>query len=144
MSSIRRNRNFPSLWSLTNDVLAMGRLFDDSRFWNESLPGPAVNIIESDTAFELQMAAPGLEKNDFKVELVNNLLLISADHKPEKDKNTGDFTRQEFSYTSFFRSFKLPDYVNAEKMDVRCKDGILTLTLSKNKKPSPEREIFIG
>ena len=92
---------------------------------------PAVNVKELKDGYEIEMSAPGLKKEDFNVELNNNVLTISSEKKEEdetKDKH-GQYTRREFSYQSFCRSFNLPDTVDAEKINAKYENGILTLSI---------------
>lgn len=146
MSLIKRNGNFSSLRSMMNELMNADRFLDRNPFFSEPLQVPAVNIKETDNAFELSLAAPGLEKKDFKVEVDNNLLTISAERKQEKEEKDNDYTRKEFSYSSFMRSFELPSYVNAEAIDAQYKEGILILTLPKKEeaKTKQRKEITIG
>lgn len=139
MSVIKRNQQYPSIRSLVNDFLSADRFFEKNPFFNESWQVPAVNIKESDTAFELEVAAPGLEKKDFKIELDNNLLRISAERNEEKNETKADYTRREFSYSSFVRSFELPMYVNAEGIDAQYKEGILKLVLPKKEEATAKK-----
>jgi len=92
---------------------------------------PKVNIYETDNEFHVEMAAPGMTKDDFKVELDNNMLTISS----EKETNTRDdkknYQRREYSYQSFTRSFHLPDSAEAEKINAKYVDGILNLIIPK-------------
>lgn len=92
---------------------------------------PAVNVKELKDGYEIEMSAPGLKKEDFNIELNNNVLVISSEKKEEdetKDED-GRYTRREFSYQSFCRSFNLPDTVDTEKIDAKYENGILTLTI---------------
>ncbi len=107
---------------------------------------PAVNISETDNDFLLEVAAPGLTKSDFKIELKNDLLTISSDKKVEKEKEEGpQFTRREFSYQSFSRSFTMPLSGDGDKISAKYEDGILTVTIPKKEeaKPKPQKEIAI-
>ncbi|WP_029035021.1 Hsp20/alpha crystallin family protein [Salinimicrobium terrae] len=94
---------------------------------------PAVNIAESDEAFKLELAAPGMTKKDFNLELDNGVLTISAEEKKENEKkdNGGRFTRREFSYSSFKRAFSLPETVDADKISAQYKEGVLVINLPK-------------
>ena len=92
---------------------------------------PAVNINERANEFVIELAAPGLNKEDFKVEVDNGVLTISAEKKEEKKDENSRYTRKEFSYTSFKRSFSLPEHVEADKIEASHKDGVLTLALPK-------------
>jgi HSP20 family protein len=94
---------------------------------------PAVNIAENDDTFILELAAPGMTKKDFNLELDNGVLTISSEEKRENEKkeNGGRFTRREFSYNSFKRAFSLPETVEADKISAQYKDGVLVITLPK-------------
>ncbi len=106
---------------------------------------PAVNIIESKEDYRIDVAAPGLNKEDFKVNLENNVLTVSSE-KEEKQEEDGKVMRKEFSYYSFSRSFTLPLTVNAEKIRAAHKDGILQVIIPKKEeaKEKPSREIKIS
>ena len=132
----RRNESFPAL-------------FDDFfRPWNEmlgmrkSLTSPAVNISENKNHYEVSVAAPGLKKNDFNIDLEGNMLTISCEKEENKEEKDARYTRKEYSYTSFSRSFTLPDEVNKEKIEARYEDGVLKLSLPRKeeaKKPSAKQ-----
>ncbi|MGD1998179.1 MAG: Hsp20/alpha crystallin family protein [Flavobacteriaceae bacterium] len=99
---------------------------------------PAVNISETDTAFSLALAAPGKTRKDFQIELDEHILTISSDSNTEHESSHENFTRKEFSYESFQRSFRLPDTVNTQAIKANYKEGILTLELPKLKEAIPE------
>jgi HSP20 family protein len=115
------------------------RFFDDDLFnWssrnfsNTNTTLPSVNIRESEKEFEVEVAAPGLEKNDFKIELNRDLLRVSSEKKIENETKDGQrFTCREFSYQSFSRSFSLPNIADNEKISARYENGILTITIPK-------------
>ncbi len=94
---------------------------------------PAVNIAENDESFILEVAAPGMSKKDFNLELDNGVLTISSEVKKEDEKkeNGGRFTRREFSYTSFKRAFSLPETVDPEKISAKYNEGVLKIELPK-------------
>lgn len=93
---------------------------------------PKVNIYETNDEFHVEMAAPGMNKNDFKVELDNNILSISSQKSTKKtDDNNKDYERREFSFQSFYRTFLLPDSAEVEKINAKYADGILTLIIPK-------------
>ncbi len=94
---------------------------------------PAVNIAEDDDSFTLEVAAPGMTKKDFNLELDNGVLTISSEVKKEDEKkeNGGRFTRREFSYTSFKRAFSLPETVDPEKISAKYNEGVLKIELPK-------------
>ncbi len=111
--------------------------------WTPSVP--PVNIQEKEKEFVIELAAPGMEKNDFHVDVENGMLCISSEKESESaDKNEG-FSRKEFSYSSFFRSFSLPENVDHDKIKASYKDGILALILPKTKETSiSKKEIKIS
>ncbi len=94
---------------------------------------PSVNLRETDTQLQIEMAAPGMTKEDFKVEIQNNLLVISSEREEEKEElsRRDDFVRKEFNYQSFYRSFTLPEYADENKIEANYKDGILHVTVGK-------------
>ncbi len=109
---------------------------------------PAVNIKETDQAFTLELAVPGKKKEDFSIEIDRNVLTIASETKTEneqKDQN-GRYTRREYSYASFSRSFTLPQTVNAEMIQASYEDGVLHVQLPKKEEalPKPKRLIEIA
>ena len=94
---------------------------------------PAVNISENKTAFKLNVAAPGFKKEDFKLEVQNGYLVISAETKEEKEDKDEKYTRQEYSYNSFSRSFSLPEEIKEDNISAQYEDGLLKVTIPKLK-----------
>ena len=128
------NRMIPELPSLFDDFLTRDLFQWPLRVASNNNSVPAVNVKETDSAFELEMAAPGMEKSDFKIELNQNTLVISSqkEHKVEERSEDGKYSRKEFSYHSFSRSFNLPeDLVNADEINANYKDGILHILIPK-------------
>ncbi|HQO49321.1 MAG TPA: Hsp20/alpha crystallin family protein [Bacteroidales bacterium] len=107
---------------------------------------PSVNISETEEGFGLELAAPGLKKEDFKVNLDNNVLTISAELKNESEEKSEKLIRREFSYSSFSRSFSLPKSIDLDKIKADYKDGILKIGLPKREeaKVAVNREISIA
>jgi len=107
---------------------------------------PSVNISENNKDFTIELAAPGLEKNDFKIEVDNGLLNVSAEKKNEEKEEKENYCRREFSYQSFSRSFVIPDNSVPDKIDAHYQDGILKLTLPKKEVTltSPKKEIKVS
>lgn len=107
---------------------------------------PAVNIVEGKDDFRIEVAAPGLDKKDFKIDLDNNVLTISSESENKKEEKDGKYMRREFSYTSFKRSFTLPNTVEADKISATHKDGILYIQIPKREeaKVKPARQIAIA
>ena len=145
MTLSRFSNNYPS-W--------FGQLFDNALFdWtnrnysdtNTTLP--SVNIKENADAFKVEMAVPGFDKKDFKIELNHNVLTISSEKKVENEtKNDEHFTRREYSYQSFSRSFNLPEAANGDKISAKYDNGILNIEIPKREeaKPKPMRQIAIA
>ncbi len=106
---------------------------------------PAVNIVETENNFRLEVAAPGLGKEDFKVELEQNRLTISAEKQSEKVEGE-NLRMREFAYNSFKRSFTLPKTVDGERIEAKYEQGVLSLVLPKKEEalPKPARTIEIG
>ncbi len=106
---------------------------------------PQVNIHETDNNFTVEMAAPGMKKDNFHVELDNDMLTISTEVTSEENSD-GRYSRREFSYQSFRRSFYLPETVEAEKIEARYSDGILRLVIPKREeaKRKPVKTIKIS
>lgn len=107
---------------------------------------PSVNMMETDENFRLELAAPGLTREDFKISIDNNLLSVSADKKSETDETKERYTRKEFSYFSFKRSFNLPQVVDRENINAVYENGILIVTLPKvaEAKSKAVREIKVN
>ncbi len=149
MTLLKRTDSYrPSLPSLFDNLFSRD-LMDWSNFnfspTNTTLP--AVNIRETKDDFLIEVAAPGLDKKDFKVNLENNQLVISSEHKEEKKSDEENYTRREFSYQSFQRSFTVDErQVEGDKITAKYCDGILCITLPKKEevKPKPPREIKIS
>lgn len=143
MNLIKRNNFLPSA-SLFDDFLTRD-LFDG--FNSEGGSVPRVNIVETNDDFVVEMAAPGMKKDDFQVELDNDMLTISSEVSDNVESNNGkSFTRKEFSYRSFRRSFYLPNSIEAEKIEAKYKDGILKLVIPKKEeaKRKPAKTIAIS
>ncbi|MDD2424499.1 MAG: Hsp20/alpha crystallin family protein [Bacteroidales bacterium] len=144
MTLIRRNETFPGFSSLINEFL-----YPDWSDWslkNYSLPNttlPSVNIKESDENYQIEVAAPGLAKEDFKIEFENDILRIFSEKKDESENNTGKYSRKEFSYQSFCRSFTLPQTADGEKISASYDKGILLVTIPKKEEAKPKAKRLI-
>ena len=131
MVPVRRNQNWlPSIFNdfLTNDWLMERR----------NTTAPAVNIIENDDEYKIEVAAPGMTREDFKVHInEDNELIISmekkAENKEEDKKRKGTYLRREFSYSQFQQSLILPDNVEKEKIAAKVEHGVLTVEIPKKK-----------
>ena len=141
MSLVKRNNVlFPSL---INDLFAPDWF---GGLENAAHKLPAVNIKEREEGFELALSVPGFVKEDFNIEIDNEVLTISADVENETTENNENYTRREFSFSSFKRAFNLPETVDEDKINASYESGILKITLSKKEEalPKPKRLIQIG
>jgi HSP20 family protein len=103
----------------------------DSNFWNRTVRVPSVNITENKDEYNVSLAVPGMKKGDFKIDVDGNMLTISCEKDETKEEKDKKYTRKEYSYSSFSRSFTLPDEVNSEKIDARYEDGLLKISLPR-------------
>jgi HSP20 family protein len=148
---VRSKSGFPSLVSDLWDSEGgfTGNLVDfeveHSRTGNRT-HFPSVNIVENEKDFQLDLAAPGLEREDFRVATENGYLTVSAEKEKESKREKQNHRRHEFSYHSFSRSFSIPENVNTEQIDARYQNGILHVSLPKKKMTSgtPKKEIKIS
>ena len=151
MSLVRfKNRTRPFTDLITSDFFDMEDFFDN-RFWNKGLVNedfwngrtgePALNIKEKDNHFEIELAAPGFSKKDFEVSIENGYLTIKAEKKDSEEVKEENYTRKEFSYSSFERSLLLPENVLEDEIKAKYNDGILSFKLMKKveaKKSKPK------
>ncbi len=107
---------------------------------------PAVNVVENEEGFRIEVAAPGLQKSDFKLNLEKNQLTISAEKEQKEENKTEKYTRKEFKYSSFQRTFTLPNTVDGDRIEANYADGILSIALPKREeaKEKPARLIEIA
>lgn len=146
----RKNRpafdQFPSLGTFLNDIWSedMNSVFRSN--FNEGMTLPKVNIKETPESFEVQMAVPGFKKDNFNISVENEELLISAEVEQNKEESNEEYTRREFGYATFRRSFILPETVDGDKIKANYEDGILNVVLPKKEeaKPKPARTIKIS
>lgn len=127
MMPVRRNQNW--LPSIFNDF------FDNDWMVKANATAPAINVIESNTDYKVEVAAPGMTKEDFNIHLTdNNELVISMEKKnetKEEDKENKKYLRREFSYSKFEQALVLPDDVEKEKISANVNDGVLSIVLPK-------------
>lgn len=147
MSLMRRNEMYP-VWStfFNNFINRDWTEWETRNFSDTNTTLPSVNIKEGQDNYDVEMAAPGLEKKDFKIELKNGVLRISSEKKVKDELKKGHhFTRREYSYQSFDRSLTLPDTVEGEKISAKYEDGILRIVIPKKEdsKKNPVRIIDI-
>jgi HSP20 family protein len=122
-----RMRNHPSFLNFFDHIFE-GNI-DESN--NCSKCVPLANIIENEKSFNVDIAIPGVDKKDVKINIENNLLTVSSEKKEEKNEEKKNFTRKEFVYNSFSRSFTLPKIIDTEKIQANYENGVLKLELPK-------------
>jgi HSP20 family protein len=143
----RRNEMLPAFSKIFGDFF--DREFFDWNSTNYSSTNttlPAVNIKDSADHFYVEVAVPGMEKKDFQISLKDNVLTISSEKRKEEEKQEGSYTRREYSYQSFSRSFTLPDgIVDSDKITAKYENGELQITIPKKEeaKPKEPRKIEI-
>lgn len=124
----------PAITRRTFRPFYMPNLFDDDFFsglTNRMTQLPAVNIREDEKNYFLDLAIPGIDKKDLKIDINEDILTISSESKTETDENKDGYRRKEFSYSSFCRSFYIPENVTRDKIEANYKDGILSVGLPK-------------
>lgn len=139
MNTLIKSSGIPSFRSLMEDFWNSENLFDRGFFRKDV---PAVNIKENETDFEIEVAAPGYKKNDFKIEVSDGVLSISAETKEEKSEKSDNYTRKEFTSSSFCRSFSLPENIRDENVHAKYEDGLLQLKLQKSEKPESKKKMI--
>jgi len=145
MAIMRFSNQYPSLF----DRFFENDLFDWSNrnFSTTNTTLPSVNIKESSEEFEVEVAAPGLTKKDFRIELNHDQLTVSSEQETEQESREGQqFALREFSYQSFSRTFTLPNIVDSEKIGAKYENGILRIVIPKKEeaRPKPARQIAIA
>jgi HSP20 family protein len=113
--------------------------FDNGGLLSRAMNVPAVNITEQKNDYLVSLAAPGLKKEDFKIDVDGNMLTISSEKEETKEEKDKKFTRKEYNYSSFSRSFTLPEEINKEKIEAKYEDGVLKISLPRReeaKKPA--------
>ena len=135
-----------SLPGIVDDFFGRDMLSDFFDNYQTGICIPAVNIIEGKDEFRIEVAAPGLDKKDFTIDVKNNVLFISSEKREEDEKKEEKIMRREFSYSSFKRSFSLPDSVDSDKISASHKDGVLSIMIPKREEAKEKlpRQIRIG
>jgi len=134
MSLIKRS----SLPSLLDDFFNTEKFFDTDFFKREWVP--AVNIAEKDNQYEVELSVPGMKKEDIQVHLDGGVLTVSGESKSEKEDKEKKFTRREFSYSSFSRSFTLPENADENSINAKYENGILKLTIGRKIKEQDQKK----
>jgi HSP20 family protein len=127
LMKFNNERLFPSVF---NDFFKPWNEWFDSDLM-KTMTVPSVNVSENDKEYRLTMAAPGLKKDEFKIDIDGDIITISAETKMEKEEKDEKFSRKEYSYKTFTRSFTLPEAINSEKIEAVYENGELKLMLPK-------------
>ncbi len=139
MSLVKRNYyNVPTLNRFFDDFFTKDLYWNGENELSKFNSNPAVNIKEANDSFDLELAAPGLEKKDFNIEINDNLLTISFEKKSEDQVDEDNYRRREFGYQSFKRSFTLPETVDGDKIKGQYENGVLNLTIPKKAEAQPQ------
>ncbi len=126
----RNGGNFPAVFD--DFFKPWNEWFDtSSNLWNRMLTVPAANIIETKDDYQLSIAAPGMKKSDFDIAVDGGMLTISCEKEESKEDKEDQYTRKEYNYSSFSRSFSLPDEVSKDNIEASYTDGVLKLLLPK-------------
>jgi len=146
LANSNSNQNFPTLSNWLDDICNRDLPSVFTSNFNTGITLPKVNIKETVDDFTVEMAVPGLKKSDFQIDIDNQILSISTETKEENEHKEENYTRREFGYSSFKRTFTLPESVNNEKINARYNEGILSILLPKKEeaKQKPARSIKIS
>jgi HSP20 family protein len=128
-SLIKPGNAFPPLFD--DYFKPWNELFTGNKLWDRMATIPSVNISENNDRYSVSLAAPGLKKEDFQIDVDGNLLTISAETEESSESKEDKFTRKEYSYSSFSRSFNLPDDVIQDKIEAKYENGVLKLSIFK-------------
>ncbi len=141
MTLIKRTNPFMPVSSFLDDIFA-----DDFDFMKKMQTMPSVNIVEKKDSYYIELAAPGLKKEDFDLDLDNNTLTISCQNEEEKLDEGDKYTKKEYSFSSFKRVFTLPDTADIDKIKAEYVDGLLKVSIAKRPEAhvQPKRKIEIG
>ncbi len=146
LANSNSNQNFPTLSNWLDDIFNRDLPSVFTSNFNTGITLPKVNIKETADTFVVEMAVPGLKKSDFHIDIDNQVLSISTESKEENEHEEENYTRREFGYSSFKRTFTLPESVNDEKIKANYNEGILSILLPKKEeaKQKPVRSIKIS
>lgn len=125
----KSSETFPSIFD--DFFKPWNEWFNNNGFQGKTRNMPAVNVVENQDGYQVSLAAPGLKKDDFQIDIEGNMVTIKSEKEESKEEKDKNYTRKEYSYFSFSRSFTLPDDVKQDKIDAKYEDGILKLHLPK-------------
>jgi len=146
VSNQRNRSSLPSLSSWVDDLFETGLGTGFLSNFNTGMTLPAVNIKENKDEYFLEIAVPGMKKTDFNINVENKVLSISSEKSEESINEDENYTRREFGYSSFKRTFTLPDTVESDNINAKYNDGILTIHLPKREeaKEKPAKRIDVS
>lgn len=143
MSNLVKSTGFPSFRSMMEDFWNTDGFFNKSVFSRNAIP--PVNIRDTKDGYELELAAPGYKKDDFKISIEGGMITISAENKSEKKEKKDNYTRQEFYQEEFTRVFSLPENVTEDDVKAKYQDGLLQVELKKtNKAPASKKTVTVS
>lgn len=146
MSLIRKKRGLPSLISsfFEGDNFLNSDWMGENKWWISEVP--AANISEEDASFEIEVAVPGMKKEDFEITCEDGVLSIKAEKEAEEKEDKKNYTRREYNYSSFSRTFNLPESVDADNVSAKYEEGVLKLSIPKKDvgKSKPKKTIKIS
>ena len=142
----RDTSSLPSFSSWVDNLFESGMGTGFLSNFNTGMSLPAVNIKENAEEFLLEIAVPGMKKSDFHIDVDNKILSISSESKEESEHKEENYTRREFGYSSFKRTFTLPDTIESDKISAKYNEGILSVQLPKKEeaKENPAKRISIS
>ena len=139
----RLNETMPSVFD--DFFKPWSDLFDNDGWNMRPMNMPAVNITEQPNEYLLSLAAPGMKKEDFKIDVDGNMLTISSEKEENKEDKNKKFTRKEYSYSSFSRCFSLPEEIKQENINAKYEDGVLKISLPrKEESKKPAKKIAVN
>jgi HSP20 family protein len=138
MAGTLKKNELPSIMNWMDDFWNSDRFFGD-RLVSKDL-FPAVNVKDRESSYEIELTAPGLRKEDFNIHIENGVLSISSESSKEEEEKNEKFTRKEFQYNAFSRSFSLPDNAKEDDLKALYENGLLKVTIAKKQIESPKRK----
>ncbi len=138
--SLKPDTMFPALW----DEFFTGWLDTNGKKNKPFLTVPAVNISEEKGAFKIAMAAPGMKKEDFRIDVTDESLTISSQQASQREEKKDNYRKEEYNFSSFTRTFELPESVIAGSIEAKYTDGILEITLPKKEESKPTPSVNIA
>ncbi|PJZ26382.1 heat-shock protein Hsp20 [Leptospira hartskeerlii] len=139
-----------SITKPTDHFLNLSNLDHFFQSWNDVLNRntlhhiPAVNVVKTKEGYEMDFAAPGLEKGDFKIDLEGDQLTVSAEKKSESKIEEKSYSKREYNYSSFSRTFNLPDNAIKDQISAKYENGVLKLTIPRKELEAPKKTVKIG